>query len=55
MKTPKRKHPSDEMSSLAGRILAGGDYTPDEVRQLAAAVLSHDVTPGPNEPSEQET
>jgi hypothetical protein len=47
-KRRKRKQPSDEISSIAGRILAGGGYTPIEVRKLAAAVLSLDVVAGPN-------
>jgi len=45
----KRKQPTDEISSLAGRILNGGDYTDDEVRKLAASILSLDVTPGPQD------
>lgn len=48
MKPAKRKHPSDAVSSLAGRVLGGYAPTPAEIRRLAAAVLSLDVTPGPN-------
>lgn len=46
----KRKHPSDEISSLAGRILNGEPpvVTEAELRSLAAAILSLDVVPGPN-------
>lgn len=43
-----RKHPSDRMSSLAGRVLQGYRPTLEEAKALAAAVLSLDVTPGSN-------
>ena len=47
-----RKHPSSRMSALAARILGDPEYgyTREQVRKLAACVLSLDVTPGPNEP-----
>jgi hypothetical protein len=44
----KRKHPSDEISSLAGLVLAGYEPTLEESRKLAASILSLDVVPGPN-------
>lgn len=49
MKKRRRKHPSNRMSALAGKVLAGYEPTEAEIRSLAAAVLSLDVTPGPNE------
>jgi hypothetical protein len=44
----RRKHPSDPMSALAGKVLAGYKPTPEEVLSLAACVLSLDVTAGAN-------
>ena len=44
-----RKQPTDEMSSLAGKVLNGYEPTRDEVLSLAGAVLGHDVTPGPQD------
>lgn len=49
MKTRKRKHPSTRMSSLAGKVLEGYQPTEAEIRSMAAALLSLDVTPGQNE------
>ena len=43
-----RKHPSDEISSLAGRVMAGHVPTLAESMKMAAAILSLDVIPGPN-------
>jgi hypothetical protein len=39
-----RKQSSARMSSLAGRILAGADYTHGDVLSLAASVMSQDET-----------
>lgn len=39
------KQSSPELSSLAARVLAGYVPTPEEVRSLAACVLSQDETP----------
>jgi hypothetical protein len=46
--TAKRKHPSDRLASLAGKVLQGYQPTPDEIKAMAAAILSLDVVPGPN-------
>ena len=44
---PKKKETSDELSTLAGKILSGAKApTPAEVKSLAASVLSQDVTRG---------
>lgn len=39
---------SDEVSSLAGRVLNGYNPTPEEARTLAASCLRQDETKGPN-------
>lgn len=44
-----RKESSQEMSSLAGRILLQGyEPTRDEIERLAASVASQDETKGPS-------
>ena len=34
---------SPEIASIAARVLAGGDYTPEDVRKLAASCLTQAV------------
>ena len=47
------KETSDELSSLAARVLATGEATPEEILKLAACVLSQDVTPGKRDQPEE--
>jgi hypothetical protein len=44
MSVPPRRQSSARLSSLAARILRGGDYTRSDVMSLAASVLSQDET-----------
>lgn len=48
-KTSKPVQPSDRLSSLAGKVLGGYQPTEEEVRSLAAFVLSRDLRAGPRE------
>lgn len=41
-----KKQSSDDVSSLAGRVLAGKRPTPKEARKLAGSVLSQDENKG---------
>ena len=46
MAVPSRRVSSTRLSSLASRILRGAEYTDEEVKSLAASVMSQDETPG---------
>ena len=41
-----KKETSDKVSSIASKVLATGKATPEEVKMLAASVLSQDEKPG---------
>lgn len=41
-----KKETSDKVSSVASRVLATGKATPEELKMLAASVLSQDEKPG---------
>ena len=42
----KKKSPSSRITSLASRILRGGEYTHEEVKSLAACALALDPVKG---------
>lgn len=46
MAIPLSKKTSTQMSSLAARILRGAPYDDQDVKSLAASVLTQDETPG---------
>lgn len=43
---PPNRQTSSRMSSLAARVWRTGEATKDEIRSLAASVMSQDETPG---------
>jgi hypothetical protein len=48
------KQSSDELSSLAARVLAGHEPTPAEAKSLAASVLAQDTTKGRKKPRKRQ-
>jgi hypothetical protein len=45
-KPAKPRQTGDEVSSIAGKVLAGGKPTAAEARKMAASLLAQDQTPG---------